>query len=194
MEHATHAVRERRARELLQYWRRARNLSRSALAHDAEVSPRHVSFETGRAKPSRDMVLLLADTLDVPLRERNALLLAAGFAPMFRESTLDDREYASPHRNRCHPETTGALSRGCHEPTLGHRCDQRRGDALLSMLLDGRTPHGAGNILRLMFHPDGLRPFVENGRRWHKPSSAVCIAKRSVELSMTQDRSFCQSA
>jgi transcriptional regulator with XRE-family HTH domain len=76
---------------LLQYWRRVRNLSQLALAHEAQVSPRHVCFlETGRAKPSRDMVLLLADTLDVPLRERNALLLAAGFAPMFRTSTLDD--------------------------------------------------------------------------------------------------------
>ena len=76
---------------LLQYWRRARNLSQLALAHEANVSPRHVCFlETGRAKPSRDMVLLLADTLAVPLRERNALLLAAGFAPMFRMSTLDD--------------------------------------------------------------------------------------------------------
>lgn len=78
---------------LLQYWRGVRNLSQLALAHEANVSPRHVCFiETGRAKPSRDMVLLLADTLAVPLRERNALLLAAGFAPVFRESTLDDDE------------------------------------------------------------------------------------------------------
>ena len=69
---------------LLRYWRRARNLSQLALAHEANVSPRHVCFlETGRAKPSRDMVLLLADTLAVPLRERNALLLAAGFARCF---------------------------------------------------------------------------------------------------------------
>src|SRR5215207_11057787 len=78
---------------LLQYWRRSRSLSQLALAHEANVSPRHVCFiETGRAKPSREMVLLLADALAVPLRERNALLLAAGFAPLFRESTLDDHE------------------------------------------------------------------------------------------------------
>ena len=66
-------------------------MSQLALAHEAGVSPRHVCFlETGRAKPSREMVLLLADALEVPLRERNALLLAAGFAPIFRESRLDD--------------------------------------------------------------------------------------------------------
>ena len=89
MAHA-HAHRQESAAlgALLQYWRRARNLSQLALAHEANVSPRHLCFlETGRAKPSRDMVLLLADTLAVPLRERNALLLAAGFAPMFRESS-----------------------------------------------------------------------------------------------------------
>lgn len=78
---------------LLQYWRRERNMSQLALAHEAHVSPRHVCFiETGRAKPSRDMVLHLAHTLDVPLRERNALLLAAGFAPVFRESRIEARE------------------------------------------------------------------------------------------------------
>src|SRR5262249_42954418 len=76
---------------LLQHWRRARNVSQLALAHQADVSPRHVSFvETGRTKPSRAMVLRLAETLSIPLRERNALLLAAGFAPVFQESGLDD--------------------------------------------------------------------------------------------------------
>jgi transcriptional regulator with XRE-family HTH domain len=68
---------------LLQHWRRARQMSQLALGHEADVSPRHVCFlEAGRAKPSREMVLLLADALKVPLRERNALLLAAGFAPL----------------------------------------------------------------------------------------------------------------
>ena len=84
---------------LLQYWRRARNLSQLALAHEANVSPRHLCFlETGRAKPSRDMVLLLADTLAVPLRERNALLLAAGFAPMFGSPHL-----TTANSRRCGP-------------------------------------------------------------------------------------------
>ena len=77
--------------ELLRQWRRRRGLSQLALALDASVSQRHLSFvESGRAAPSRDMVLRLAEYLDVPLRERNHLLLAAGYAPVYRESTLDD--------------------------------------------------------------------------------------------------------
>src|SRR5262245_9012542 len=75
---------------LLQYWRGVRGMSQLALALEADVSPRHVSFvETGRASASRELVLRLARALDVPLRERNGLLLAAGFAPMFKESSLD---------------------------------------------------------------------------------------------------------
>src|SRR5688572_12831679 len=80
---------------LLRYWRQTRNLSQLALATQAEVSSRHLSFiETGRASPSREMVLLLAGVLDVPLRERNALLLAAGFAPTYPHSELDAPELA----------------------------------------------------------------------------------------------------
>ena len=149
---------------LLQHWRRARNLSQLALAHEADVSPRHLCFlETGRAKPSRDMVLLLADALAVPLRERNALLLAAGFAPMFRESTLDDRELV-PVRTAIHAilkqqEPYPAVVMNRHWDILANNTAATR---FFGMLLDGRTPKGAGNILRLMFHPEGLRPFVEN--------------------------------
>src|SRR5690349_9558900 len=74
---------------LLQHWRQVRRMSQLALATEAEVSPRHVCFlEIGRAQPSRDMVLLLAKTLDVPLREQNVLLLAAGYAPVYRETEL----------------------------------------------------------------------------------------------------------
>src|SRR5262245_55849586 len=84
---------------LLQRWRRIRGKSQLDLAHDAGVSRRHLSFvETGRSKPSREMVLLIARALDVPLRERNALLLAAGFAPIFRESSLDAPALAQAHK------------------------------------------------------------------------------------------------
>ena len=157
---------------LLQYWRRARNLSQLALAHEANVSPRHVCFlETGRAKPSRDMVLLLADTLAVPLRERNALLLAAGFAPMFRMSTLDDRELA-PVRTAIdailkQQEPYPAVVMNRHWDVLATNTAATR---FFGMLLDGRPPQGAGNILRLMFHPEGLRPFVEN---WEAVAQAL---------------------
>ncbi|WP_240202226.1 helix-turn-helix domain-containing protein, partial [Burkholderia sp. LMG 13014] len=76
---------------LLRTWRQRRRLSQMALALDAEVSARHLSFvESGRAQPSREMVLHLAERLDVPLRERNALLVAAGFAPLFRERPFSD--------------------------------------------------------------------------------------------------------
>jgi transcriptional regulator with XRE-family HTH domain len=75
----------------LREWRQRRHLSQLDLAGDAEISARHLSFvETGRAAPSRDMVLRLAERLDVPLRERNVLLVAAGFAPAFPDRSLDD--------------------------------------------------------------------------------------------------------
>src|SRR5262249_16430935 len=76
---------------LLRRWRESRHLSQLDLALEAEVSARHVSFlETGRALPSRAMLLTLSNVLDVPLRERNVLLQAAGFAPVYRETSLDD--------------------------------------------------------------------------------------------------------
>ncbi len=153
-----------RSARCCRYWRRARNLSQLALAHEANVSPRHVSFvETGRAKPSRDMVLLLADALAVPLRERNEFLLAAGFAPMFRESNLDDPALA-PVRvaidailKQQEPYPAVAMNR--HWDIVAANGAATK---FFELLLDGRPPAGAGNVLRLMFHPDGLRPFVEN--------------------------------
>src|SRR5258706_4314347 len=83
----------------LRAWRRRRRLSQLELALDAEVSPRHLSFiESGRSSPSREMVLHLAETLDVPKRERNAMLLAAGYAPVFGETPLTDPSMASVRR------------------------------------------------------------------------------------------------
>src|SRR5437588_10788456 len=76
---------------LLRRWRESRHLSQLDLALEAEVLSRHISFlETGRAAPSREMLLTLSNVLDVPLRERNLLLLAAGYAPVYRETSLDD--------------------------------------------------------------------------------------------------------
>src|SRR5437588_2966910 len=81
--------------ELLRAWRQRRNLSQLELALNADVSARHVSFlETGRAQPSREMVIRLAEELEIPLRERNALLLAAGYAPVYAEHPLDASEMA----------------------------------------------------------------------------------------------------
>jgi len=85
--------------DLLRTWRQRRRLSQLDLANEAEVSARHVSFlETGKARPSREMLLRLAARMDVPLREQNTLLLAAGFAPVFQERDLDDAAMRPPER------------------------------------------------------------------------------------------------
>ncbi|HYE88785.1 MAG TPA: helix-turn-helix transcriptional regulator [Vicinamibacterales bacterium] len=149
---------------LLQHWRRVRNVSQLALAHEASVSPRHVCFvETGRSQPSRDMVLLLADALRIPFRERNALLLAAGYAPMFQESSLDARELAPVRAavdailRQQAPYPAVVMNRHWDILTANDAATR-----FFTRLLDGRTPPDAGNVLRLMFHPDGVRPCVEN--------------------------------
>lgn len=149
---------------LLQYWRKSRRLSQLDLAVEADVSARHVSFlETGRAKPSREMVLLLADALQVPLRERNALLGAAGFAPLYRESSLDDPLLA-PVRSALdailtHQEPYPAV-------VMNPRWDivtvNDAARTFFARVLAGRTPPDAGNVLRLFFHPEGVRPAVTN--------------------------------
>ena len=81
---------------LIREWRTRRHMSQLDLANEAEISARHLSFmETGRAAPSRDMLMRLAERLDVPLRERNVMLVAAGFAPAFAQRGLDDPAMAS---------------------------------------------------------------------------------------------------
>src|SRR5262245_34382289 len=149
---------------LLAQWRKTRSMSQLDLALEADVSPRHVCFiETGRAKPSRDMVLQLAEALTVPLRERNALLLAAGFAPMFRESKLEDPEVASVRSaldailKQQEPFPAVVMNRSWD--IVGANTAATR---FFDRMLDGRKPAGTPNVLRLMFDPDGLRPAVAN--------------------------------
>jgi transcriptional regulator with XRE-family HTH domain len=166
---------------LLQQWRKLRHLSQLGLAHEAEVSPRHVCFlETGRARPSREMVVHLAAVLDVPLRERNALLLAAGFAPMYPEAALDAKDLA-PVRAAldamlAHQEPYPAV-------ILNRRWDiiQTNGaaDRFFAFLLDGRRPAGQPNVLRAVFHPDGLRPWLSN---WEAVAEALVERARREAL------------
>ncbi len=149
---------------LLQYWRRARNLSQLALAHEADVSPRHICFlETGRARPSREMLLRLSEALTIPLRERNALLLSAGYAPVYSESGWDAPAMAAARTaidailRQQAPYPAVAMDRSwniiqANEPAA----------RFFALLLADRKPSGAGNVLRLMFQEDGLRPTVEN--------------------------------
>jgi transcriptional regulator with XRE-family HTH domain len=177
---------------LLQYWRGVRRKSQLALALEAEVSARHLSFvETGRARPSREMVLTLAAALDVPLRERNDFLLAAGYAPLYRESDLDAPELA-PARQ--------AIGRvlGQQEPYPAVVLDRywnlvrsnRGADRLFGLFLDPAALPRPANVLRLMFDPAGLRPFVANWealapallRRVHREAVGGAADEATLEL------------
>jgi transcriptional regulator with XRE-family HTH domain len=139
-------------------------MSQLALANEADVSPRHLCFlETGRAKPSRDMVLLLADALRVPLRERNALLLAAGFAPIFRESGLDDPDLE--------PVRTAIDAIIAQQEPFPALVMNRRWDVVVTneaarrffdWLLGDSAAAAPANVLRMMFDPRWVRPYVQN--------------------------------
>jgi transcriptional regulator with XRE-family HTH domain len=153
--------------ELLRDWRRRRRLSQLELALQAGVSSRHLSFvETGRARPSSEMVLQLAEELDVPLRDRNHLLLAAGYAPAFAERELDAPEMG-PVR-----DAIDALLLG-HEPYPALVIDRHWG------LVAANRPVGVliaevsadlmqppVNVLRLSLHPEGLAPRILNLQQW----------------------------
>lgn len=152
---------------LLQKWRKTRHLSQLALAGQAGISSRHLSFlETGRAMPSRQMVLLLAQSLDVPLRERNAWLLAAGFAPTFVESSLDAPALAAVRSaldailRQQEPFPAVVMNRHW-DIMLGNTAAVR----FFAYLLDERKPaREPANVIHLMFDPNALRPLVQNWR------------------------------
>jgi transcriptional regulator with XRE-family HTH domain len=157
---------------LLQYWRKTRSLSQLALAHDAEVSPRHISFlETGRAKPSREMVMLLSNVLDIPLRERNVLLLAAGFAPVYAETRLEAPELGAVQTALrailSQQEPFPAVVMNRHWDILETNRAARR---FFGLLLGERASAGPVNVVRLMFSSNGLRPFVNN---WEAVAEAL---------------------
>ena len=148
---------------LLKDWRRRRRLSQLDLALEAGVSARHLSFvETGRSKPSREMVLHLAEQLDVPLRDRNHMLLAAGFAPAYDERAIDAPEMA-PVRLALDRVLTG------HEPYPAVVVDRwwnlvaaNRSIALFTEQAAAHLLEPPVNVLRLALHPEGLAPRVAN--------------------------------
>ena len=153
--------------QLLREWRRLRRLSQLDLALDAGVSARHLSFvETGRSRPSAAMVAQLADRLEVPLRERNALLLAAGYAPTFAQHDLADPELG-PVRD--------AISRllEAHQPYPALVVDRHWGLVAANQSLDILTAGAAShlleppvNALRLSLHPEGMAPRIANLGEW----------------------------
>jgi transcriptional regulator with XRE-family HTH domain len=151
----------------LRDWRQRRRLSQLDLATDAEVSTRHLSFlETGRALPSREMVLRLADRLEVPLRERNQLLAAAGYAPLFAEHKLDDPAMQVARR-------AVELVLKAHEPWPALAVDRHwtlvSGNRMVPLLLAGLPDELLApplNVLRLSLHPQGLAPRIVNLAQW----------------------------
>lgn len=153
--------------DLLRAWRQRRSLSQLELALEADVSSRHVSFlETGRARPSREMVLRLAEHLDIPLRERNRLLLAAGYAPLYVERSLEEPEMAPVHQ---------ALDRflRAHEPYPAVVIDRHHNlvsaNDALGALIEGVAPEllePPANALRVALHPEGMAPRVLNLPEW----------------------------
>ncbi|MBT2449023.1 helix-turn-helix transcriptional regulator [Streptomyces sp. ISL-43] len=152
---------------LLRTWRERRGISQLELAGRADSSSRHISFvETGRSRPSEEMVLRLADRLDVPMRDRNALLLAAGYAPRYAHTPLDD-------------PSMGVLREGLERLLTGYepypalvvdaRYDVVAANRGVMMLMEGLPEHllaGPLNAMRLTLHPQGLAPRIHNLREW----------------------------
>ena len=147
----------------LRDWRQRRRLSQMDLALDAEVSTRHLSFvETGRAAPSRDMILKLAERLDIPLRERNVLLVAGGFAPVFPERRLDDPGVAAAR------QAVDLVLAG-HEPYPAVALDRHWSivahNRAIGPFLEGCAPElleAPINMVRLSLHPRGIAPRIVN--------------------------------
>ncbi len=175
---------------LLRRWRDHRQLSQLSLASEAGVSQRHLSFvETGRARPSRELVLHLARALDVPLRERNSLLQAAGFAPVWNETPLDDPAMA-PVRHSID------LMLAAHDPLPAVVIDRwwdvvqtnEGGARLIAGLLppDTEALDGGLNLMRLACHPEGLRSLIVN---WDEVATELLGRfRRQVDLYAGDDR------
>jgi transcriptional regulator with XRE-family HTH domain len=152
---------------LLRDWRRRRRLSQLDLALEAGVSARHLSFvETGRSRPSAQMVLHLADQLEVPLRDRNGLLLAAGYAPEYGQRALDEPEM-EPVRRALDLVLAG------HDPypavVVDRAWNMVAGNRSVSVLTAGVAPEllePPVNVLRVSLHPEGIAPRILNLGEW----------------------------
>ncbi|MDO9291674.1 MAG: helix-turn-helix transcriptional regulator [Hydrogenophaga sp.] len=153
----------------LRHWRQLRRLSQLDLAADAELSTRHLScVETGKASPSRELVLRLCERLAVPLRERNAWLVAAGYAPMYREHAMDDPSMLAARRAVQHILDS-------HQPWPAVAFDRHwnlvMANRMVAPLLAGVAPEllqGPVNLLRISLHPGGLAPRIANLNQWRE--------------------------
>jgi transcriptional regulator with XRE-family HTH domain len=155
--------------DLLRQWRQRRRMSQLACAVEANISTKHLSFvETGRSQPSREMVLRLAELLEVPLRERNALLIAAGFAPVFAERALSDPALqaarSAVERVLQAHEPFPALAVDRHWSLLAANSAVPR----LMRVADTRLLQPPINVLRISLHPAGLAPHIVNLGEWRE--------------------------
>jgi transcriptional regulator with XRE-family HTH domain len=168
--------------DLLREWRQRRRMSQLDLSLEADISTRHLSFlETGRSQPSRDMVLLLAEQLEIPLRERNVLLVAAGYAPVFAERPLQD-----PALQQARKAVDLVLAG--HEPYPALAVD-RHWTLVAANAAVGRMIAGVDasllqppvNVLRLSLHPKGLAPRIANLAEWR--AHLFARLRRQIEVS-----------
>jgi transcriptional regulator with XRE-family HTH domain len=168
--------------DLLRGWRQRRHLSQLDLAGDAEISTRHLSFiETGRSTPSREMVLRLAERLEVPLRARNTLLTAAGYAPVYAERPLGDPALAPARRAIDH-------LLAAHEPFPAIAIDRHwrlvASNQAAAGLMGGVDPsliEPQVNVLRLSLHPGGLASRIANLGQWR--SHLLARLRHQVDVS-----------
>jgi transcriptional regulator with XRE-family HTH domain len=167
--------------DLLREWRQRRRLSQLALACDAEISTRHLSFvETGRARPSREMILHLSEQMEIPMRERNVLLVAAGYAPIFPERSLEDPALMTVRK------AIDLILEG-QKPYPAFAIDRHwrivASNRALPEIYQGVAPHllePPVNGLRLTLHPEGLAPRVANLADWHE--HVTSRLRRQIDL------------
>jgi transcriptional regulator with XRE-family HTH domain len=170
--------------ELLRRWRGSRRLSQFELALEAGISARHLSFvENGRSAPSRDTILRLAEELDLPLRERNHLLLAAGYAPVYSEAALDSPEMSAVR------EAVRQLLTG-HEPYPAvvvdrswNLVDANESVALFTEGADSELLAPPANVLRISLHPEGMAPRIANLGEWR----AHLLGRLRRQVALTAD-------
>jgi transcriptional regulator with XRE-family HTH domain len=170
--------------EHLRGWRQRRRLSQLELAVDAEISPRHMSFlETGRSAPSREMILRLAERLEVPMRERNVLLVAAGFAPLFPVRSLED-----PALEAARKAIDVVLEAQKPYPALAldRHWNMAASNGALPELYAGVKAELLAppvNVLRLSLHPEGLAPKIANLAEWR----SHLLARLRHQINLTAD-------
>ena len=169
---------------LLREWRQRRRLTQLDLALEAEISPRHLSFvETGRSQPSRDMLLHLSEELEIPLRERNVLLVSAGFAPLFPERPLKDaalqaaREAVDLVLEAQKPYPAFAIDRHWYMVASNGALPE------LYLGVAAELLQPPINVLRLSLHPEGLAPRIANLGEWR----AHLLARLRREIDLTAD-------